>query len=119
MSAQQKLSLDPAHVLAKATFNAAEGLGISKDAASRVIGVHRTTITRGGIAPDKKEGELAKHLVRCYRSLYALMGGNEQDIKHWWTSPNLHIGGIPQEVSQSVRGLVRITEYLDAIRGKV
>ena len=32
---------------------------------------------------------------------------------------NHHVGGVPTELIRSVAGLVRVVEYLDAIRGRV
>lgn len=105
-------------VLTKALVNAGKGLGLSQADLGRVIGKDRTSIARG-VDPESKSGELALLLIRCYRDLFVLVGGDPQDIRHWMHTQNLHTGGIPAEQVTSVQGLNRVLQYLDAIRGKV
>ncbi len=106
-----------ADVLAKATLRAAHKLGLSRPELTGVIGRDRSSISRGGITPDSKSGELATLLVRCYRSLAVLFGGNEAQIKAWMQADNRHLGGTPLDLMQTVSGLVSVCAYLDAIRG--
>lgn len=104
--------------LTKAFLNTGKALGLTQDDLGTVIGRDRTVFRRGGVDPASKSGELALLLIRVYRSLYALVGGQEQDLRHWMHTENLHTGGIPAEQVRSVAGLVNVVEYLDAIRGK-
>jgi hypothetical protein len=84
-----------------------------------VIGRDRTSLRRGiDPDPDSKAGELAALLVRVYRSLYVLVGGDGEPMKHWMSVQNQHTGGVPRDQVRSVSGLTRVVEYLDAIRGK-
>ena len=106
-------------ILAKAALNAGRNLGLTQTAIGRIVGKNRSTLLRSGVDPDSRNGELALLLVRCYRSLYALMDGNEAQMRHWMKTPNRHTGGIPAEQVLSVAGLVHVCDYLDAIRGKV
>ena len=108
-----------AQVLAKAVLNACRVLGIRQAELGRIIGRDCSTLIRSGVDPTTHSGQLALMLVRCYRSLYALMGGNPEQIRHWMRTHNHHTGGIPAEQCRSIEGLVRICDYLDAIRGKV
>lgn len=105
-------------VLAKAVLNAGKALGLSQTEIGKAIGKDRTSIGRG-IDPNSKSGELALLIIRCYRSLYVLVGGNAADMKHWMHTKNRHTGGIPAEQLQTVQGLNHVVEYLDAMRGKV
>jgi hypothetical protein len=105
-------------ILAQATYGAAQQLGISKAEVARVVGRDRTTIDRSGLNPGSKPGELALIFVRIYRSLFALMGGDEENMKHFMVTPNRGTGGVPGRQIQEVGGLVKVCEYLDAIRGK-
>jgi DNA-binding XRE family transcriptional regulator len=111
------------YVLAVAFGNLKEQLNLSNDDLGKIIGVHRNTVNRllknGGIDPQSKEGEFALLLIRVYRSLFALNGGNKEAITHWLTTNNRHIQGIPLEVMKTVLGLSRVVNYLDAIRGKI
>lgn len=110
---------EPDTVLTQALLTAGDFLGLTRDALGAAIGKERTVFTRGKIAPDTKAGELALMLIRCYRSLYALVGGDRDQMRHWMHTPNSHTGGVPAEQVKNVQGLVRVMEYLDAIRGKV
>ncbi len=70
------------------------------------------------IDPGTKEGELALIFLRMYRSLSALLG-DPASCRAWFDADNEHLGGTPAELVQSVEGLVRAAEYLEALRGKV
>jgi len=111
-------SIDDRAVLSKALLNAGKALGMSQTEIGSVIGKDRTSIGRG-IDPEHKAGELALLLIRCYRSLYVLVGGDSKDIKHWMHTKNLHTGGVPVEQVKTIQGLSHVVEYLDAMRGKV
>ena len=108
-----------ASVLTEALLNAGKQLGMSQADLGAVIGKNRTAISRGGIDPGSKAGELALLFIRCYRALYVLVGGNPEQMRHWMETENLHTGGIPAEQIKSVQGLATVLGYLDAMRGKL
>jgi hypothetical protein len=109
----------PAAVLGKATLRAAARMGLSREELSVIIGRDRSSISRAGIDPDTKSGELALLLLRCYRSLAVLVDDDQAQLRQWLETPNRHTGGTPREQLQAVAGLVAVTGYLDAIRGKL
>ncbi len=109
---------DSRKVLTKALVNAGKALGFSQTELGEVIGKDRSNFRRG-LDPHSKSGELALLFIRCYRSLYALVGGRPEDMQHWMHTENHHIGGVPAEQVKSVTGLARVVEYLDAIRAKI
>ncbi|MDZ7670555.1 MAG: MbcA/ParS/Xre antitoxin family protein [Gammaproteobacteria bacterium] len=109
-------SLD--QTLTKATLRAGKVLGLNQTEVGAVVGRDRTSLRRG-IDPDSKAGELAALLIRLYRSLYALVGGDAQAMRHWMETQNHHTGGIPREQIRTVSGLMSVLEYVDAIRGKL
>jgi hypothetical protein len=111
--------IDPGRTLTTAYLNAGKALGLSRAALGQVIGKDRSTLARGRIDPDSKSGELALLLVRCYRALFVLVGGEPDQMRHWMHTPNRDTGGMPAEQVCTVQGLIRVTEYLDAMRGKV
>jgi len=112
-------SPDPSAVLAKAVLRAAERMGLSRSELSTVLGRDRSSLSRAGVDPDSKAGELALLLVRCFRSLAVMVDDDDAQIRDWLTTPNRHTGGVPAEQLQTVAGLVTVCEYLDAIRAKV
>jgi len=116
MQAAQQSVPDARAVLAKAVVNAGKALGLSQERLGEIIGRDRTAFSRG-LDPASKAGELALLLIRCYRSLYALVGGEQAVMQHWVHTPNVDTGGVPAEQMRSVQGLVQVVEYLDALRG--
>ncbi len=109
---------DRADVLGRSAYAAGEYLGLSRSEVGVIVGRNRTSIDRNGIDPDTKSGQLALMMIRIYRSLYALMGGDAGNIRHFMQTANRGTGGVPAEQIRNVQGLVRVCEYLDAIRGK-
>ena len=109
---------DPALTLGKATFRAADKLGLTQAEVAEIVGRNRTTIARNGIDPESKSGELAAMLIRCYRGLYALTGGRDEDMRHWThTANHAFNGAIPAALCKRVEGLSSVLRYLDAMRG--
>lgn len=123
MSALSKSQVDAEAVLLKALLNTREQLGLTQQELATIVGVNRSAISRwsdsGGLRVQSKTGELALLLIRAYRALFALFGGNLQDMQHFLRTENHHLAGIPLQQMGQVQGLVRVVEYLDAIRGKV
>jgi hypothetical protein len=106
-------------VLTRALVKAGKELGLTQADLGAIVGRDRTALSRGAIEPGTKSGELALLLIRAYRALYVLVGGEPRQIKHWMHTHNLHVGGVPAELVRTVPGLMRVVEYLDAIRGRV
>ena len=107
--------------LIKAFNNSCKALGLSRDQASSILGVDRGTLARNkdkGFDPDSKTGELCLQLVRLYRSLYAIAGGDRAFMQHWLNSNNHVLAAKPVSLLSSVAGLVQVNMYLDAMRGK-
>jgi hypothetical protein len=122
MNTQLKVrtNLQETQVLAKAFLNAGKELGLSQSVLTEIIGRDRSSISRSGIDPNTPSGKLALMLIRIYQSLFVLMGGEIVQMKHWMKTPNLHIGGVPaDQVRRGIQDLVKIVQYLDAMRGKV
>lgn len=68
------------------------------------------------MADHSKPFELAALLVRAFRSLDAITGGDEGVARAWLTSPNNALGARPAERIASAQGLVDVVTYLDARR---
>lgn len=110
---------DSSAVLGEALLAAGRALGMTQADLGQVVGKDRSAISRGRIDPVSKAGELALLLIRCYRALYVLVGGDPAQMRHWMHTPNQHTGGVPAEQIKSVAGLAGVLEYLDGMRGKL
>jgi transcriptional regulator with XRE-family HTH domain len=115
---------DRGATLTKATLRAAERLDISGRLLAEVLGISEATISRmrsGDFAlPDgSKAFQLAALLVRAFRSLDAITGGDEAVARAWLTTSNLALGNRPVERITSVQGLVDVVAYLDARRAPI
>ncbi|MEP6732212.1 MAG: antitoxin Xre-like helix-turn-helix domain-containing protein, partial [bacterium] len=78
---------EPGLVLAKAALSAAERLGLRNKQLALVIGSSEASVSRlqngRGLDPESKEGELALLFLRLYRSLDALVGGDDAKARDW------------------------------------
>lgn len=114
---------DPAAVVAQAALAAAERLALTSRHLAGIIGVSEASVSRmqhgRGIDPASKEGELALMFVRLFRSLDALVGGDDARSRAWLHAMNDHLGGVPAERIRTVEGLVDVVQYLDAMRGRL
>ena len=113
----------PAAVVAKASLNAAERLGLTNRHLAAVIGLSEASVSRmqhgRGVDPASKEGELALVFIRLFRSLDALVGGDDGKARAWLHAENEHLGGVPADRIRTVEGLVDVVQYLDAMRGRL
>jgi transcriptional regulator with XRE-family HTH domain len=120
-SRAQARAADPGAVLTKATLRAADLLGLTALDLAGVLGVSAASVSRLGrsraIPTAGTEGQLAVLFVRMFRSLHALLGDAEA-CRRWLQAENAHLGRRPAELIRSIQGLVHVTEYLDALRGK-
>jgi hypothetical protein len=114
---------DPGAVLAKAVLSAAARLGMRNRHLAAVIGSSEASVSRlqtgRGLDPESKEGELALLFLRLYRSLDALVGGDDEKARQWMQADNHHLAGVPAERIRRVEGLVDVVQYLDAMRGRL
>lgn len=111
-------------VVTKAVLRAAEHLGLTARLVASVIGVSEATLSRlrkGDLTLESgsKPFELAVLLVRLFRSLDAISGGDDTVSRAWMKNSNLALGGAPAEKIRSVAGLVDVIAYLDARRALV
>jgi DNA-binding XRE family transcriptional regulator len=110
-------------VLTKATIRVAEQLELGQGALAKILGISAPTVSRMFkgkwlIAEnDRKTWELAVMLVRVFRSLGAMVGGNEEHVKEWFHAENTHLGGTPADLAFTIEGLTNVARYLDAMRG--
>jgi hypothetical protein len=122
--------LNKAIILTKAIRKLAIELDLTQQELSLIIGRSKSTFSRlfndtniksekqKFLMPFSKEGQLAILLLRLYRNLDVLFGGNQKHCQLWLRSENEHLETKPIELIKSVEGLVTVVQYLDAIKGK-
>lgn len=108
-------------VLTKAALRAAERLGLSGRQLAGIVGVSEATVSRWKrgdrpLEPGSKPFELAALLVRVFRSLDAITGGDEAVARRWLVAPNMALAARPLDLMAQVQGLVDVLTYLDARR---
>jgi predicted transcriptional regulator len=116
------IQLTPGQIAAKAVFNAARELGLSQRDLARSIGVSEPSVSRmkgGGFALEGKPMELALCIIRIFRALDAIAGGEAAVIRGWIANDNSDLGAAPKELIATATGLVDVMNYLDAARAPV
>jgi hypothetical protein len=110
-----------AAVVTKAVLRSAERLGISNRALGRIVGLSEASISRMSrgsfeLSQGEKPFELALLLIRLFRSLDAIVGGDEAVARAWLRNDNLALNGTPLSLIETVPGLVNVLAYLDSRR---
>jgi hypothetical protein len=111
-------------ILRKALLRMADYLLFTRRELCAILGLSEASLSRlydgkRYVDPTSKEGELAIMMLRLYRSLDILFGGNQKQCQLWLRNENQHLGAIPATMIQSIQGLNLTTQYLDAMRGKI
>ena len=111
-------------LLARITRRSAEALGLKRADFAQILGVSEPTISRfkngQSFVSEGKSFELSVLLIRVYRALYAIVGGDAESLRHWMKTPNRHFSDqVPTELASSYQGLAALNVYLDAMRGRV
>lgn len=112
-----------AEVLTKAIISLADFFALERKDLKEILGTSEPTLVRiykneRTIEPTSKEGELALLLIRIYRSLYAILGGEQEACKKWLRSPNTYFEKKPLESMKSIQGMLEVVQYLDSMRGQ-
>jgi hypothetical protein len=112
-------------VLTKATIRAADKLEVSQKVLASIIGVSESVVSRmrsGSFALERASGkpfELAALFIRLYRSLDAIVGGDEAVARAWLKNENTVLQSRPVDLVQKVQGLIDVIQYLDARRAPI
>ena len=110
--------------LTKATIRAADKLELTNRTLGVIIGLSEPSISRMKrgvfkLERGQKSFELSVLFVRLYRSLDAIVSGDEQVAKAWLRNNNTALRCVPAELIQSISGLVNVIQYLDTRRAKI
>jgi hypothetical protein len=111
-------------IITKATVRAADRLGLTGVLLSNIIGVSEANISRmrNGkyiIPENSKVSELSILLLRVFRSLDAIVDGDENTTKSWMKNVNTALGDAPINKIVTVQGLIDVLTYLDARRATI
>ena len=111
-------------VVTKAVVRAAERLDVSNRSLGRIVGLSEASVSRMSrrafeLAPGDKSFELGLLFIRLFRSLDAIVGGDEAVARQWLRNPNTALGDTPLALIETVPGLVNVLAYLDARRALV
>ena len=71
------------------------------------------------LQPGEKSFELSALFVRLYRSLDAIVGGDDKVARSWFGNANSALGDTPINLVQKVSGLVHVIQYLDSRRARI
>lgn len=111
----------PDAVLTKAVLRAAEALGVTNAELATILGVSASFVSklRAGTSTVQlgtKAAELSALFIRAFRSLDAIVGGDEGVARSWIRADNTVLLGRPVDHMKSITGLVSAVEYLDQRR---
>ena len=111
-------------VVSKAISRAAQELGLSNAVLADALGLSEATISRLGrgtyvLTPGSKAYELALLVIRLYRSLDAMVGGEGTPMRAWMQNHNLALVGVPSDLVRTVTGLVAAVDYVDSARARI
>jgi hypothetical protein len=119
-----KSTASDSELVAKAAIRAAEHLAISNRLLARIIGLSEPTVSRMkrgeyALAEGQKAFELAILFIRLYRSLDAVVGGDNAVAREWLRNENTALKGPPIDLIETVAGLGNVIQYLDARRAVI
>ena len=117
-SAPRRAPAAKAAVVTKGVMRAAERLALPNRVLAVMLGLSEATVSRMGagsyqLDPGGKPYELAVLLLRLFRSLDAIVGGDVPVARAWLRNTNTAFGAAPITMIESVAGLVHVVAYLD------
>lgn len=115
---------DASRVLTEAVARIADFWRLSNARLGAIIGLSAPTASRlrAGryrLEIGSKPFELSQHLLRLFRSLDSWLGQDDEAARSWLTTVNLDLGERPIDLLPTVRGLLRTSDYVDALRARV
>ena len=117
-------SPDEAAVVGKAVLRAADRLGLRNAVLADVLGLSQATMSRlksGDYCLDKnsKAYELALLVIRLFRGLDAIVGGDTVAVQSWMGTENKALHGQPISLIRTITGLALAVQYVDARRARI
>jgi hypothetical protein len=114
----EPIAISEAQVVTRATVIAAERLQLSTGTLAGALGVSEAAVLQMArldhvLQKGSEPFERAVLLLRLFRSLTALAGGDEAVPRSWLLSKNTAIGAIPAQKILSRAGLNEVVAYLE------
>lgn len=114
-------SVDEAALVGKAVVRAADRLGLTNRELATIVGLSEASVSRlrrgrFRLEPGGKPFELALLLIRLFRALDSITGGDEKVARVWLRNPNTALEVVPIERIATVAGLLDVLAYLDSRR---
>ncbi|MBB5192390.1 hypothetical protein HNQ50_003131 [Silvimonas terrae] len=125
MTALQKPTPQEEAVVTRAVVRTAEKLDFRQSDLGRLLGLSGASVSRMvhgqyELNIHRPEWDVALALIRVYRSLSSILGGQEDLIRRWMHSPNTDLGGVPSDIlRRGAGGLFQVGIYLDSMRGRI
>jgi uncharacterized protein (DUF2384 family) len=115
---------DASRALTEAIARIADFWRLSNARLGTIIGLSAPTASRlrAGryrLEAGSKPFELSQHLLRLFRSLDSWLGQDDEAVRSWLATVNLDLGERPIDLLPTVRGLLRTSDYVDALRARV
>lgn len=115
---------DDKALVTRAFVEAGRELGMTLGQLARVVGVSESAMknySRGSAnLRSAKDQELSLGFIRVYRALFAILGGDREQMQHWMRTPNRHLNDqTPAQLVENYQGLAEVNVYLDAMRGRL
>lgn len=110
----------PESVLTKAVVAVAAQMHLKNRELAAMLGMSEANASRlrSGryelVRSKQKEWEFAVELVKLHRALMRLFATPDANLCAWLTSDNLDLKGKPLEIMQTARGMISVTDYLEA-----
>ena len=115
---------EASRVLTEAVSRIADLWQLSNARLGTIIGLSAPTASRlrtgrYRLEAGSKPFELAQHLLRLFRSLDSWLGQDDAAARSWLATMNLDLGERPIDLLPTVRGLLRTSDYVDALRARI
>ncbi|WP_085907100.1 MbcA/ParS/Xre antitoxin family protein [Kiloniella majae] len=117
-------SSDRSAVITKAVIRAGDQLGLKQKKISDIFDLSEATISRMKkgeyfLSEEKKDFEIAALLIRLFRGLDTIVGGDPKATTSWIRSHNAYLNQVPLELMKTITGLMDVINYLDFRQAQV
>ena len=115
---------DQARILTTAVVKAAAIMGLGQKNLAGILNLSAATVSRMHrseycLKPGDASWQLGLLLVRLFRGLDAMTGGDEASLTAWLHTFNTDLAAVPAEHIGTVPGLVHVADYVDAFRARI